>query len=165
MTLDDGTLTIHGDVAVISFERTLAHPIDVVWAALTDPAQLAQWLGPGAIEARTGGSVSIAAGPPDRQLSISGRVLTWEPPHVLEHEWLQAGLEVSVVRYELDPAGDGTLLRLTHHRSVGTGTGGRAGWHAYLDRLLALLDGEPIPAWLERRAAVEQAYGEPPIGR
>ena len=46
---------------------------------------------------------------------------------------------------------------------VAEATGGRAGWHAYLDRLGAYLDGEPVPAWLERRAAVQDAYGEAPI--
>ncbi|MGD8830914.1 MAG: SRPBCC family protein [Pseudomonadales bacterium] len=167
MTPADGRLTVTGEVAEIAFDRHLAHPVDVVWAALTAAADLAIWLGPGTLEPREGGRVSIRTGPssqPGRQRVMSGRILAWDPPHVLEHEWRQPGLDVSVVRYELEPVSGGTLLRFTHRRSVKPGaTGGRAGWHAYLDRLAAHLDGRPVPAWARRRAEVQDAYGEAPI--
>jgi uncharacterized protein YndB with AHSA1/START domain len=152
---------------VIAFERRLRHSVDAVWAALTDPEELAAWLGRGALERREGGRVAIRTGPedrPERQGLISGRVTAWDPPRVLEHEWTQPGLDVSVVRYELEAEAGGTILRLTHRRSVRPGaTGGRAGWHAYLDRLAAHLDGLPVPAWAERRAEVQDAYGEAPL--
>jgi uncharacterized protein YndB with AHSA1/START domain len=167
VTQVDGTLAISGEIALIAFERRLRHPVEAVWAALTEPEELGNWLGRGELEPREGGRVSIRTGPadrPERQGVISGRVLAWDPPRVLEHEWSQPGLDVSVVRYELQPEAGGTLLRLTHRRSVRPGaTGGRAGWHAYLDRLAAHLDGVPVPAWAERRAAVQDAYGEAPI--
>jgi uncharacterized protein YndB with AHSA1/START domain len=167
VTRADGTLVVSGDIAVIAFERRLSHPVEAVWAALTDPDERAAWLGPGRLEPREGGQVSIRTGPgdrPERQGVISGRVLAWDPPRVLEHEWIQPGLDVSVVRYELEADAGGTLLRLTHRRSVAPGaTGGRAGWHAYLDRLAAHLDGLPVPAWSERRAEVQEAYGEAPL--
>jgi uncharacterized protein YndB with AHSA1/START domain len=163
----DGTLVVSGEIAVIGFERRLAHPVEAVWAALTDSQQLAAWLGHGTLEPRIGGQVSIRTGPEDRPelgRMMSGRVLSWNPPRVLEHEWTQPGLDVSVVRYELEPDGDGTILRLTHRRSTAPGAiGGRAGWHAYLDRLAAHLDGLPVPAWSERRAAVQELYGEAPL--
>ena len=74
------------------------------------------------------------------------------------------GLDVSVVRYELEPAGEETILKFTHRRSVTpAATGGRAGWHAYLDRLAAHLDGLPVPVWSERRAEVQDAYEEAPL--
>jgi uncharacterized protein YndB with AHSA1/START domain len=163
----DGTLVVSGEIAVIAFERRLRHSVEAVWATLTDPAELAAWLGQGGLERREGGQVSIRTGPvdqPERQGRISGRILAWDPPRVLEHEWIQPGLDVSVVRYELQAEAGGTLLRLTHRRSVRPGaTGGRAGWHAYLDRLAAHLDGVPVPAWAERRAEVQDAYGEAPL--
>ena len=167
MTRADGTLVVSGEIAVIAFERRLSHPVEAVWAALTGAEELAAWLGSGTVEPREGGQVSIRSGPgdrPERQLTISGRVLVWDPPHVLEHEWIQPGLGTSAVRYELDADGDGTVLRFTHRRSVAPGaTGGRAGWHAYLDRLAAHLDGRVVPAWSERRAEVQDAYGEAPL--
>jgi uncharacterized protein YndB with AHSA1/START domain len=168
VTRADGTLVVSGEIALIAFERRLGHPIEAVWAALTDPEELAAWLGAGDLEPREGGRVSIRTGPadrPERQGLISGRVLDWDPPRVLEHEWIQPGLDVSVVRYELEADADGgTILRLTHRRSAAAGaTGGRAGWHAYLDRLAAHLDGLPVPAWSQRRAEVQDAYGEAPL--
>jgi uncharacterized protein YndB with AHSA1/START domain len=167
VTQADGTLVTAGGIAVVAFERRLAHPVDAVWAALTESEQLAAWLGPGTVEHRTGGEVSIRTGPEDRsdfQRVMSGRILEWDPPRVLEHEWLQPGLDLSVVRYELEADAGGTILRLTHRRSVTPGAfGGRAGWHAYLDRLAAQLDGLPVPGWLERRVAVQGAYGEAPL--
>jgi uncharacterized protein YndB with AHSA1/START domain len=96
---------------------------------------------------------------------MSGRILVWDPPRVLEYEWIQPGLDISVVRYELEADGGGTILRLTHRRSVSPGgIGGRAGWHAYLDRLAAHLDGLPVPAWSARRAEVQAVYEEAPLG-
>ena len=166
MSRADGTLVTSGGLALIAFERRLAHPVDAVWAALTESDQLAAWLGRGTLEPREGGQVSIRTGPepPERQRMISGQVLAWDPPRVLEHEWIQPGLDISVVRYELEADAGGTILRLTHRRSVAPGaTGGRAGWHAYLDRLAAHLDGLPVPSWSERRAEVQEAYGEAPL--
>jgi uncharacterized protein YndB with AHSA1/START domain len=163
----DGTLVVAGEIALIGFERRLAHPVETVWAALTEPEQLAGWLGHGTVEPRAGGQLSLRTGPdhqPDLQRMMSGRVLAWDPPRVLEHEWTQPGVDVSVVKYELEPDGSGTILRLTHRRSVSpAATGGRAGWHAYLDRLAAQLDGLPVPAWTERREEVRVLYGEAPL--
>ena len=45
---------------------------------------------------------------------MTGRILVWDPPNVLEHEWKQPIVEDGVVRYELTADGDGTLLRFTH---------------------------------------------------
>jgi uncharacterized protein YndB with AHSA1/START domain len=168
VTQADGTLVVSYEVAVIAFERRLGHPVEVVWAALTEPDERAAWLGPGTIEPREGGQVSIRTGPedrPDLHRIMSGRVLAWNPPRLLEHEWIQPGLGLSVVRYELEADAGGTILRLTHRRSAAPGAmGGRAGWHAYLDRLAAHLDGQPVPMWSERRMEVQKAYGEAPLG-
>ena len=167
MTWADGTLVVSGEIAVIAFERRLGHPVETVWAALTDPDERAAWLGSGTLEPRAGGQVAIRTGPgdrPEQQRVMSGRVLAWDPPRVLEHEWIQPGLDISVVRYELEADAGGTILRLTHRRSVTPGAlGGRAGWHAYLDRLAARLGRLPVPTWSERRAQVQDAYGEAPL--
>jgi len=163
VTRADGTLVTSGGIAVIAFERRLAHPVDAVWAALTESEQLAAWLGQGTLEPRAGGQVSIRTGPegrPELQRLMAGRIVEWDPPRVLTYEWIQPGLDISVVRYELQADAGGTVLRLTHRRSVTPGgIGGRAGWHAYLDRLVAHLDGLPVPAWSDRRAEVQAMYG------
>jgi uncharacterized protein YndB with AHSA1/START domain len=163
----DGTVETSAGIATIAFERRLAHSVDSVWAALTESEQLAAWLGPGTLEPRAGGEVSLRTGPADRPEfppAMSGRILEWDPPRVLEYEWSQPGLDISIVRYELEADAGTTVLRFTHRRSVTTGTlGGRAGWHAYLDRLSAHLDGLPVPSWPARRAEVQGFYGETPL--
>jgi uncharacterized protein YndB with AHSA1/START domain len=97
---------------------------------------------------------------------MSGRILEWDPPRTLEYEWTQPGLDISVVRYELEAEAGRTILKFSHRRSITQrALGGRAGWHAYLDRLAAHLDGLPVPAWGDRREEVQAMYGEEPLPR
>jgi uncharacterized protein YndB with AHSA1/START domain len=39
---EDATIEQHGDLYVIRFERFLRHPVERVWAAITEPDQLRQ---------------------------------------------------------------------------------------------------------------------------
>lgn len=154
MSMRDGRLTVEGDRAVLTFERRLPHPIESVWAAITDPVQRRAWLGETTIDGREGGAIEmVPTGPPlpPDQKRMTGRILIWDPPHVLEHEWKQSVVEDGVVRYELQADGDATLLRFTHRGlGVGNATGFLPGTHAFLDRLDAHLAGTPLPNWLQR---------------
>ena len=158
MTDREGRVVVDGDRAVLHFERRLPHPVEQVWAAITDPDQRGKWMGRTVIDARVGGTIeTVASGPPlppDRK-RMTGRILVWDPPHVFEHEWHQSIVEPGVVRYELQRDGAGTLLRLSHRGlSVPNANGFRTGTHAFLDRLDALLAGEPPPNWAQRVHAI-----------
>jgi uncharacterized protein YndB with AHSA1/START domain len=155
MTGREGTLTIDGDRAVLHFERRLPYPVEAVWSAITDPGERAQWFGPTTIDPREGGTIEmVATGPPvpDDLKRMTGRILVWDPPHVLEHEWRQQIVEDGVVRYELTPDGAGaTVLRFTHRGlGVRNATGFRGGTEAFLDRLEAHLGGTELPEWTNR---------------
>lgn len=158
MTGSDGKIIVDGDRAVLTFERRLPYPVEAVWSAITDPAKRAQWFGETTIDAREGGSIEmVAAGPPlpPERKRMTGRILVWDPPNVLEHEWKQPIVEDGVVRYELIPDGDGTLLRFTHRGlGVRSASGFRSGTHAFLDRLEAHLAGEKLPDWATRRQEI-----------
>ncbi len=162
MTGREGRLTVEGDHAVLSFERRLPYPVDVVWSAIADPAERAQWFGETTIDAREGGHIDmVATGPPlpVEVKRMTGRILVWDPPRVLEHEWRQPIVEDGVVRYELHPDGDGTLLRFSHRGlGVRNASGFRAGTHAFLDRLEAYLRGDELPDWSARRQEIAQAH-------
>ncbi|MGV0599382.1 SRPBCC domain-containing protein, partial [Mycolicibacterium pulveris] len=123
-----------------------------------DPAERRQWFGETTIDAREGGSIDmVATGPPlpPERKRMTGRILVWDPPRVLEHEWKQPIVEDGVVRYELFPDGDGTLLRFTHRGlGVGNAKGFRSGTHAFLDRLEAYLAGDALPDWMTRRQEI-----------
>lgn len=154
MTDPEGRLTVDGDRAVLVFERRLAHPPEAVWAALTEPVHRDRWMGRSAVDGRAGGTIeTVASGPalPPDVKRMTGRILVWDPPHVFEHEWNQVIVEPGVVRYELTPDGDGTLLTFTH-RGLGipNANGFRPGTQAFLDRLEAHLDGRPLPSWADR---------------
>ena len=139
MSERNGQLLVDGDRAVLKFERRLPFSIDAVWSAITDPAEREQWFGETTIEPREGGRIDmVATGPPlpPERKRMKGRILVWDPPNVLEHEWKQPIVEDGVVRYELTADGDGTILRITN-RGLGArnATGFRGGTQPYHDSL------------------------------
>lgn len=157
-----GALEIDGDHATITFRRHLPYPVATVWAALTDPAERAAWFGETVVDARAGGTIEMVPDEPPApvaQKRMTGRILVWDPPHVLEHEWRQRITEDGVVRYELTEDGAGTLLTFTHRGlSTRTAQGFIPGTHAFFDRLDAHLGDTPLPNWSERYAEVAPAY-------
>ena len=161
---ETGAVVTEGERATLVFRRRLAHPPEAVWKALTDPSELSSWyMTKATIDGREGGAVDLQAGP--SQLHVRGRILTWDPPRVFEHEWkvepraeLPSG-EDAVIRWELRRDGEGTILHL-EHRSLNrqTALGFAPGTHAFLDRLAARLDQQPLPNWQERYKQVTSRY-------
>jgi uncharacterized protein YndB with AHSA1/START domain len=151
-------MTAHGifetidDRPALRFERTLRHPVERVWRAITEPGDLARWF-PSTVLAdwRPGGAVRFGdAGAGAGE--TSGEVLEHDPQRRLRYTWLDNEL-----RFELEPAGDGgTLLRLVAllgEREAASRDA--AGWHVCLDRLQQALDSgdgeapgpEATPEW------------------
>jgi uncharacterized protein YndB with AHSA1/START domain len=160
--IPNGFIDVDGGLATLTFKRRLAHPIEEVWAAITDPKQRGDWFGDTVIDGRPGGTIEmIAEGPPvsREQRTITGRILVWDPPHILEHEWNQPLVEKGVVRYELAAEADATILTFTHRGlSVPNAQGYISGSHAFLDRLAAQLDGTDLPNWQQRFVEVQRTY-------
>jgi uncharacterized protein YndB with AHSA1/START domain len=160
--IPNGFISTEGNHATLTFKRRLQHPIETVWAAITDAEQRAHWLGVTAIDGRVGGTIeTIAEGPPisRKQRTVEGRILVWNPPRIFEHEWNQLLVEKSVVRYELVADGDSTILTFTHRGlSVSNARGYGPGTHAYLDRLEAHLNAADLPDWKQRYGEVQRAY-------
>ena len=140
-----GTVHTRADGYQLRFERRLRHPVEKVWAALTTPAQLAQWLAPGEIELTVGGRVSLAF--TDGDGVIDGRVTAIAPPRLLEFTWTDQDNDFGFVRWELAADDGDTRLVLTHtvpESARGFGLPMLAGWHSLLDQLAALLDDQPF---------------------
>ncbi|ANY09086.1 SRPBCC domain-containing protein [Pseudonocardia sp. HH130630-07] len=131
--MTDGTLeTIDGRPA-LRFERVLTHPVERVWRAVSEPAELAQWFPAGA-------QWTPATGETFEAFGMTGRVVEATPPHRLR--WTFAGDEYSI---DLSAHAEGCLLVFVHvfdDRSGAAQTA--AGWDAYLARLQPLLDGHPV---------------------
>ena len=142
MTTDLGTYSKRGDGKLdIRFERVYPRPVETVWAALTVPERLADWLGVSYVEPRVGGRFDTIQ---DSAAPSSGRVLTWEPPKLLEFTWSNKDAPDSVVRCELTADGRSTKLIFTQ-RGVLPGRSALMlpGWQWLFDRLANVLDGKP----------------------
>jgi uncharacterized protein YndB with AHSA1/START domain len=80
-----GTLKIEGSYATLQCERRLPHDPEVVWKAITDPEQVSAWFStPAKIDPRLGGTIEYISVPVG--FRRTGRILTWNPPRIFEHE-------------------------------------------------------------------------------
>ncbi len=146
----------------LTLTRRLAKPIEKVWAALTIPARLADWMG---VEWLPDSATPLSEGArfdyrfANTDMVSEGRVLRFEPPRVLEHSWFENQPPGNVVRWALEPDGEGCVLTLTHRfgmvddaprtaagwtmildalaRSFGEAPEGGGNWHAARDRYAA----------------------------
>ena len=128
----------HGSVV---HDVRFPHPVERVWAALTDRAALAQWLMPNDFEARVGHCFHFEAGPP--RGDIDAEVLVLDAPTRLELRWMLDGVATTVT-FTLAADGDGTLLHLEH---AGIGDVSRpqfdGGWVEKFDALARVLKETP----------------------
>lgn len=129
-----------GDSWALTLVRELSHAPEVVWKALTDPAQLRAWAPFDADRDLAGtGPVKLSTvGGPTTQVSET-TVRRAEPPRLLEYDWGQQEL-----KWELEPTATGTRLRLWHKIDRRFISMGAAGWHICFDVLTRFLSGAPI---------------------
>ena len=126
----DGTLqTIDGRLA-LRFERRLAHSLERVWRAVTEPAELEQWFVAPVGWTPALGETFAGEG--------TGEITALQAPALLRWSW--GGERFA---FELPPDGDGCVLVFTHvfDASYGPAAQHAAGWETYLGRLGALLAG------------------------
>ena len=138
-------------------ERLIEHPQAAVWAMLTDPAQLPQWLAPGELALRTGGPAKLNF--PESGTIIDSVVSAIDPPRLIEYSWSGPGEPARPVRWETQAVPSGTRLVLTL-RIPDTEDIARscAGWEAHLEMLLAALEGVPMKFPFERFKTTREAY-------
>jgi uncharacterized protein YndB with AHSA1/START domain len=163
----NATLDTAADQSVLRFERRLAHPVEKVWRAITDPAELTRWF-PQDIEGSFTPGASLRfvfrGEPPtlggEVIADFRGEVLEIDPPRLLAYSWGE-----DVLRWTLTPDGAGCLLVFTDTISErGKAARDGAGWHVCLDGLQALLAGPgaaapPGGGWQELYASYTQAFG------
>lgn len=128
-----------------------------VWAALTEPGELVQWLAPGSIELRPGGAVKLDF--VDSGVVVDSRVTAIEPRRVLEYSWSGPGEPDRPIRWELEPVGPMVRLTLTLGVPAGEDVARScAGWAAHLEMLEAALAGIPIKFPFEVFKAARETY-------
>ena len=123
----------------IALEKVYPHPIDKVWAAVTDRDALAAWLMDNDFEPQVGKRFTL------RGQAVAGwrgwaecQVLELDPPRRMVWAWWASDehLETRLV-IELEPAGQGTRLTLVHSgdEDEAIGTLLKSGWPGKLEAL------------------------------
>lgn len=146
-----------GDVTLATLEVMLDEHVEAVWAALTQPERLAQWLAPGEIEPRLGGAARLDFA--DSGTTIDSTVTVWRPQHELEYSWSRTDEPARPIRWTLEPIGPQTRLELTVTTPDGEDVArAAAGWAAHLEMLATALAGVPIKFPFEVFRAAREAY-------
>jgi uncharacterized protein YndB with AHSA1/START domain len=163
-----GTIEEAEGMHVLRYERHLAHPVERVWAALTEPDQLARWLAAAdELELVDGGRIAlrwlnvpdspqeweeqgVELGDVDPAEPATGTITELDPPRVIEYDTDKMGR----MRWELRPDGDGSVLSFTNTIELPEGPPAAqtlAGWHIHLDHLADALAGRPVEwsTWTE----------------
>jgi uncharacterized protein YndB with AHSA1/START domain len=122
------------------FERHLKHPVEKVWASLTQPEKLANWLADAVIDLKEGGKLELTFSKTEGNVVVS-TITEVKPLSVLEFTWGD-----DLIRFELYPKQEGCLLVLkqTFHVLNEQTPKDLAGWHVHLDILLSSLEGELV---------------------
>lgn len=130
---------------MVRFERRLKHPVEKVWAAITQPSKLVEWLADADIEYTPGGKIQLRFG--NTGSVMNGTVTHFEPQRLFAYLWNSEDAAATAVRWELQPEPDGCLLVLTHTFSTpDTLPSMMAGWHTHLEMMDPALGGRPV-AW------------------
>jgi uncharacterized protein YndB with AHSA1/START domain len=138
----------------------IASTPEKVWQALTTAEFSRKYFSGLAVEAemKVGGAFVVRA--PDGSVHIDGEVIECVAPRKLTITWnvnwpdLVEKLGVTLVTYDIEPAGDAVRLTMTeaHDRPISDDilSGGRAGWPAILSSLKSLLEtGSPLAIKME----------------
>jgi uncharacterized protein YndB with AHSA1/START domain len=158
--MSDATLVSGGTRPAVRLERRLPDPPAVVWQAITEREQLRSWF-PCDVDVaggrwEVGAAITFEFPPEVIDLTLSGEVLEVDEPRRLAFTWGDETL-----RFELSPAGDGTLLVLVDELERDAAARNAAGWDVCLDRLAGL---EPASDAWQPRFAVYAAAFEPELG-
>ncbi|POX37116.1 toxin [Streptomyces sp. Ru73] len=160
LRLDDGR-------PAVRFERIYDHPVEKVWAFVTEPDELAHWFPAPRItlDLVPGGTITFAGDPAVPDLRTTGRILAVDPPRHLSFTWGDDEL-----RFDLAPLDGGrtrfTLTDVLEARDAAARNA--AGWDVCLAALDAFAEGRsfegphsgPTPQW-EKLYAEYVAAGLP----
>lgn len=136
----------------IEFVRVYPHPIERVWKAISDPAEVAAWfISPKVWDLRSGGAYRF-------QDKFLGPIELVDPPRRIRFRYAGPwpGAD-AYFEFELESVATGTRLRFVEHASPDLTDpdeprevfhspgrpGSLAGWHSAFEELADLLDGVP----------------------
>jgi uncharacterized protein YndB with AHSA1/START domain len=159
--MTDATLETTGSKPAVRLSRYLPDPPSVVWQAITDRDELMAWFPCDVIVEgnrwEVGAAITFTFPPEVIDMTLTGTVLAVDEPKLLSYTWGEG----EILRFELYPEGDGTLLVLTDQLQAGWAARNAAGWEDCLDRLAGVAT---TPDGWQRRFEAYSAAFEPVIG-
>jgi uncharacterized protein YndB with AHSA1/START domain len=130
-------VTVDGRPAV-RFVRYLPHPVEKVWRAITDPDETEKWLPERSEVAEWKVGAEVRLFRDGKEQSQRATIVEYDPPRLLATTFGQ-----NLVRYELEPDGDGCRLTATHVLPKDDQRAMIAvGWEVCLRNLELILDGK-----------------------
>jgi uncharacterized protein YndB with AHSA1/START domain len=154
-----GAIRRDGETYEIAYVRHFARPVEKLWAALTVPARIAAWLCAAEVDLRLGGRIALHWTDCEPHYRMEGEIVELAPPRVIAWTWPDPKHPDSVVRWALEPEGDGCRLTLTQSGLKPPHlTDTAAGWHTYLECLQAGADGTATPWNPGREAEIAKLY-------
>jgi uncharacterized protein YndB with AHSA1/START domain len=138
------TVTRSGERRTVQLRRPYDATPGELWSAWTQPERLARWLGELSGDRGVGGTVRLMMTPPDADIAVL-RIEACEEPRRLVAAWSWPDEPGSRVELLLEPAGDSTVLTLTHSLvTEATAVDYGYGWEDFLNRLTEhLADRDP----------------------
>lgn len=101
-------------IKTITLKRTFAYPPEMLWNALTDSDQLADWLMPNDFRPEVGHEFQFQTKPaPGFDGIVNCKVLEITPMKLLKISWQGGGVDTTV-SFLLTATGNGTELELRH---------------------------------------------------
>lgn len=148
---DLGELLQDGDQVGLRFVRTYQHPVDRVWRALTESAQLRFWMPCDIVgERRAGAAITLPFWPGHIEKygidepALAGEIEVWEPP--TRFGWTWGG---DLLVWDLEVVAGGTRLTFTtwpDDPDLDGIVSSAGGYHLCLALLGTLLDTGTAPA-------------------
>lgn len=156
-----GVVSLSGGSAELTIERRVTADAIAVWPFLTESRELGMWIGSYAGDPDSG-EVVMSMNAEGGEATSAVEILDCDAPEHLAvlttDEHASWSLEVELIDGGHD-AGSGTTIRFTHHDVVLDALPDiAAGWEWYLDRLVAALSRQPMPAWDDYYPALRDAY-------
>ena len=146
------------DRYTIEYVRFYAHPVERVWRAITDPAEISVWFWTAKFDLRVGGAYKFG----DDGSDLSGVITALDPPRLIRFGGPKPHGKDGYMQFELKAVARGTRMVFTQHstpeffhkpdwpadpidHSAGEKNpwrpGTLSGWHISFDCLGDLIDG------------------------
>ena len=165
------------DRFTVEYVRVYPHPIDRVWRAVSDPAQVTAWFWTAAFEPRVGSTYAFGGADSD----MRGVITACDPPRLIRFGGPEPHGPEGFIEIALESVADGTRLKFVQHSQPGFWRrdewpidppdldegpglpwrpGTLAGWHDALDSLAHVLDGRTPEHTTSRDSPVFNVYRE-----